>query len=156
MLCIFSRNALCKQCWNKTRGAVCGKDFYYLPNFRRVTEKLFITFQTFAERLKSFLLPSKLSPSDWKAFYYLPNFRRVTEKFFITFRQSFAEWLPPQAMANHCRGKLRCSICSGEHKYSECSTAAPKCPNCGGSHSANEKICPRYQRETEILKLKTG
>jgi len=58
-------------------------------------------------------------------------------------------------VANHCRGKLRCSICSGEHKYSECSAAAPKCPNCGGSHSANEKICPRYQRETEILNLET-
>jgi len=31
----------------------------------------------------------------------------------------------------------------------------PKCPNCGGRHSANDKICPRYKRETEILKLKT-
>ena len=30
-----------------------------------------------------------------------------------------------------------------------------KCPNCGDSHSANDKICPRYKRETEILKLKT-
>jgi len=30
-----------------------------------------------------------------------------------------------------------------------------KCPHCGGSHSANDKICPRYQRETEIPKLKT-
>jgi len=30
-----------------------------------------------------------------------------------------------------------------------------KCPNCGGGHSANDKICPRYKRETEILKLKT-
>ena len=27
--------------------------------------------------------------------------------------------------------------------------------HCGGSHSANDKICPRYQRETEIPKLKT-
>jgi len=30
-----------------------------------------------------------------------------------------------------------------------------KCPNCGGGHSANDKICPRYKRETEILQLKT-
>ena len=30
-----------------------------------------------------------------------------------------------------------------------------QCPNCGGGHSANDKICPRYKRETEILKLKT-
>jgi len=43
-------------------------------------------------------------------------------------------------VANHCRGKLRCSICSGEHKYSEYSAAAPNCPNCGGSHSANENL----------------
>jgi len=35
---------------------------------------------------------------------------------------------------------MRCSICSGEHKYSECSAAVLKCPNCGGSYSANEKI----------------
>ena len=47
-------------------------------------------------------------------------------------------------VANHWRNKLRCSICSGEHKYSECSAAAPKCPNCSGSHSTNEKICLRY------------
>ena len=33
-------------------------------------------------------------------------------------------------VAGHCRGKMRCSICGGEHKYSECSAAAPKCPNC--------------------------
>jgi len=43
-------------------------------------------------------------------------------------------------VAKHCRGRLRCSICSGEHKYSECSAAAPKCPNCGGSHSAHENL----------------
>ena len=58
-------------------------------------------------------------------------------------------------VASHCRGKLRCSICGGDYKYSECSAAAPKSPNCGGSHSANDKICPRYQRVTAILKLKT-
>jgi len=58
-------------------------------------------------------------------------------------------------VVSHCRGKLRCSICGGEHKHSECRAAAAKCPNCGGSNSANEKICPRYKRETEILKLKT-
>jgi len=28
-------------------------------------------------------------------------------------------------VAGHCRGELRCSICGGEHKYSECSSAAP-------------------------------
>ena len=58
-------------------------------------------------------------------------------------------------VASHCRGKLRCSICGGERKYSECSAAAPNCPNCGGDHYANDKICPRYKRETEMLKLKT-
>jgi len=58
-------------------------------------------------------------------------------------------------VAGHCRGKLRGSICGGEHKYNECSAAAPKCPNCGGGHAANDKIYPRYKRETEILKLGT-
>jgi len=33
-------------------------------------------------------------------------------------------------VASHCRGKQRCSICGGEHKYNECRAAAPKCPNC--------------------------
>ena len=37
MLFIFSRNALCKQCWNKARGAVSGKTFYYLPNFGQIS-----------------------------------------------------------------------------------------------------------------------
>ena len=55
-------------------------------------------------------------------------------------------------VASHCRGKLCCSICSGEHKYSECSAAAPKCPKSGGAHSAIDKVCPRYKLETEILK----
>ena len=53
-------------------------------------------------------------------------------------------------VTGHCRGKLHCSSCGGEHKYSVCSAAAPKCPNCEGGHSANDKICPRYKRETEI------
>jgi len=43
-------------------------------------------------------------------------------------------------VANHCRRKLRCSICHGKQKYSECIVVAPKCPNCGGSHSANENL----------------
>ena len=37
MLFIFSRNALRKQCWNKTRGAVSGKAFFYLPNFGQIS-----------------------------------------------------------------------------------------------------------------------
>ena len=56
-------------------------------------------------------------------------------------------------VAGHCRGKLRYLICGGD---SDCSAAAPKCPNCGDGHSTNDKIWPRYKRETEILKLKTA
>ena len=37
MLLIFSRNAVCKKCWNETRGAVSGKAFYYLPNFGQIS-----------------------------------------------------------------------------------------------------------------------
>ena len=58
-------------------------------------------------------------------------------------------------VASHCRGRERCSNCVGEHKYSECTADTAKCPNCRGNHFANDKICPRYQRETETLKLKT-
>ena len=57
-------------------------------------------------------------------------------------------------MANHCRVKLRCSICSGEHKYSECSAAAQNVPT-AVAVTRRMRICPRYQREIEILKLKT-
>jgi len=58
-------------------------------------------------------------------------------------------------VASHCRGRERSSNCGGEHKYSECTADTANSPNCGGNRSANDKICPRYQRETEILKLKT-
>ena len=37
--------------------------------------------------------------------------------------------------------------CRGKHSL------LLKCPNCGGGHSANDKICSRCKRETEILKL---
>ena len=33
----FGRNALCIQRWNKVRGAVSGKAFYYLPNFLEIS-----------------------------------------------------------------------------------------------------------------------
>ena len=54
-------------------------------------------------------------------------------------------------VASYCRGRERCSNCGGEDKYNECNADTAKCPNCGGNHSANDKVCPRYQRETEIL-----
>jgi len=57
-------------------------------------------------------------------------------------------------VANHCRGKLRCSICSGEHKYSE-STLLPQNVPTAVAVTLRMKICPRYQRETDIFKLKT-
>lgn len=36
-----------------------------------------------------------------------------------------------------CKGKQRCSKCSGEHEYGQCSeNAKMKCCNCGGEHSS--------------------
>jgi len=54
-------------------------------------------------------------------------------------------------VADQCGGKLRFAVVN----ISIASAALLlKCPNCGGGHSANDKISPRYKRETEILKLK--
>jgi len=49
-------------------------------------------------------------------------------------------------------------ICAAHFAVANTSIASAalllQCPNCGGGPSVNDKICPRYKRETEIL-LKT-
>ena len=57
-------------------------------------------------------------------------------------------------VASNCRGKQRCSTCGGEHVWKECSATVKKCPNCAGEHSASDKICPRYTKESVVLKIK--
>lgn len=59
--------------------------------------------------------------------------------------------------ATHCRSnQVRCSFCSGQHAYSECtnrtaSQPTPKCTNCGGPHSAAWSECPAYQARRATL-----
>ena len=55
----------------------------------------------------------------------------------------------------NCRGKERCSKCGGEHKIENCQTSTVKCVNCNGNHTASSKECPRYQREVQVLKIKS-
>lgn len=63
------------------------------------------------------------------------------------------EYVPPLQQCykcfkfNHsakiCNGKQRCSICSGEHFYKECTKPNDiSCVNCGGPHLAISKQCP--------------
>jgi len=56
-------------------------------------------------------------------------------------------------VASNCHGKKRCSNCGGEHEWKQCS-ALVKCPNCAGEHSASDKICPRFTKESVVLKIK--
>jgi len=58
-------------------------------------------------------------------------------------------------VANHCRGKERCSNCSGEHGWKTCTASYKRCPNCQGEHSATDMQCPRFKRETEVIRIKT-
>lgn len=45
--------------------------------------------------------------------------------------------------AKICNGKQRCSICSGEHSYKDCSRSDEICCiNCSGPHLAISKLCP--------------
>lgn len=45
--------------------------------------------------------------------------------------------------AKICNGKQRCSICSGEHIYTQCDNPNElKCANCSGQHLAISKLCP--------------
>ena len=57
-------------------------------------------------------------------------------------------------VANHCRGKERCSNCGGEHGWKTCTASFKQCPNCKGEHSATDKQCPRFKRETAV-RIKT-
>ena len=56
-------------------------------------------------------------------------------------------------VASKCKNKDRCSRCGGEHTWKTCENNQ-KCVNCGGNHSAASKICPKYAKEAEIIKIK--
>jgi len=58
-------------------------------------------------------------------------------------------------VANHCKGKERCSTCGEYRSWTACPSKALKCLYCHGNHSANDKICPRYKQEQQIKSLNT-
>ena len=59
-------------------------------------------------------------------------------------------------VANHCKGKERCSKCGEQHSWTVCPSTALNCPNCHGEHAANDRSCPRYKKEEQVLKIKSS
>ena len=59
-------------------------------------------------------------------------------------------------VANHCKGKERCSKCGEQHSWTVCPSTALNCPNCHGKHAANDRSCPRYKQEEHVLKNKSS
>lgn len=54
-----------------------------------------------------------------------------------------------------CKGKLRCSKCSGEHEYGKCEKDAKlKCSNCGGEHSSAYRGCEVSKRMQEVQRIR--
>ncbi|GFW33141.1 RNA-directed DNA polymerase from mobile element jockey [Trichonephila clavipes] len=54
-----------------------------------------------------------------------------------------------------CRGIATCNKCSStEHATEACTTEWRKCANCKGEHAAYSKICPKWQQEKEIQRIK--
>ena len=79
-------------------------------------------------------------PNAWSGFATVPN----TLRCFNCYGHA----------ASHSGGRVRCSICGGENKYSECSAAVPKCPNSGGHRSANKKSVPDTNAKLKFLNEK--
>ncbi|GFT96974.1 RNA-directed DNA polymerase from mobile element jockey [Trichonephila clavipes] len=54
-----------------------------------------------------------------------------------------------------CRGVATCNKCSStEHANEACTIEWRKCANCKGEHAAYSKICPKWQLEKEIHRIK--
>lgn len=54
-----------------------------------------------------------------------------------------------------CKGKQRCSKCSGEHEYGKCEEGVKlKCCNCGGEHNAAYGGCEANKRLQEVQRIK--
>ena len=54
-----------------------------------------------------------------------------------------------------CRGVVTCQVCSAEGHDSRDCKETKKCRNCEGSHPSNSKECPAWQKEKQIVKIKT-
>ena len=55
----------------------------------------------------------------------------------------------------HCRQvKRTCSVCAGEHVYTDCpNNDKPKCANCGGAHAAVSSQCKAYNEAKSALAI---
>jgi len=58
-------------------------------------------------------------------------------------------------VANHCKGKERCSNCGGADSWKNYDSHDKRCPNCKCNHSAANTAFSLYKRESEIVKIKT-
>jgi len=54
----------------------------------------------------------------------------------------------------NCNNHMICHRCGEDgHESFDCESP-PKCANCGGNHMASSKDCPRWLRESKIIRLK--
>ncbi|XP_026471499.1 uncharacterized protein LOC113375767 [Ctenocephalides felis] len=55
-------------------------------------------------------------------------------------------------VTNQCKSKARCSHCSDEHKYKDCTNKQknPTCALCQEDHKAMDKTCPKYEEHCKI------
>lgn len=57
-------------------------------------------------------------------------------------------------VANHCKGKERCSSCGGPHSSSSCQDTIPSCLHCKGNHKADDiQKCPEFLVQRNIKSL---
>ncbi|XP_071105237.1 uncharacterized protein [Haliotis cracherodii] len=52
-----------------------------------------------------------------------------------------------------CNRSVVCQRCGNNHESTDCQQAL-KCANCDGKHMASSKLCPIWQNESKILKIK--
>ncbi|XP_048239179.1 uncharacterized protein LOC125372732 [Haliotis rufescens] len=52
-----------------------------------------------------------------------------------------------------CDHSVICQRCGADHDSINC-TSEIKCPNCKGQHLASSRLCPVWQKQSKILKLK--
>ncbi|XP_067653321.1 uncharacterized protein [Haliotis asinina] len=52
-----------------------------------------------------------------------------------------------------CSNSMVCHRCSGNHDGSDCENDF-HCSNCGDKHMASSKLCPQWQRQAQIMKIK--
>ena len=58
-------------------------------------------------------------------------------------------------LAKDCKSQVKCMICAGPHKSSECpekdkDSFNPKCTNCKGDHVAASRECPKFKEQCKI------